>query len=337
MKKIYYCIILMIALLFISACNKNASGEKKKTQFLTIATASTGGTYYPIGVGMGNLWSEKLYSEGIKASGQSSAGSIENIDLIKNDEAQLAIIQGLIGVQAYTGKESFKGEPYLELRAISMLWPNVEHFVLMDEKIKSGTIRDIKGTSFSVGPQASGTEQSTLVMMEGIDLTKDNIKSEYLGYDDTISAMRDGRLDGGSLGAGVPVSAITDMYASGVKASILEVTDEQLNKINEIYHTWYEFIIPKGTYPKQKEDIKTIAQPNFLAASKKLDENTVYLLTKTLYENLDFMYESHHSAKNMKLETALDGLPVPLHIGAYKYFKEVGLEIRDELIPPEAR
>ncbi|HAQ06265.1 MAG TPA: C4-dicarboxylate ABC transporter substrate-binding protein, partial [Bacillus bacterium] len=249
----------------------------------------------------------------------------------------LAILQGLIGAQAFAGKGNFEGNAYKDLRSLSMLWPNVEHFVLMNKKVKSGDISDIAANSFSVGPQASGTEQSTLVMMEALGLTKDDITPEYLGYDDTISAMRDGRLDGGSLPAGVPVAAITDMYASGVDASVLEVTDQQLEDINAIYNTWYRFEIPAGTYPKVDKVINTIAQPNFLAVSKELDEETVYTITKTLYENLDEMYKVHNSANNIKLETALDGLPAPLHVGAYKYFKEAGLEIPENLVPPEAK
>lgn len=344
MKRLALLGLIALVVAFSAACggssdSENGSGGgKSKPTFLTIATASTGGTYYPIGVGMGNLWSEKLADQGIKATGQSSAGSVENIDLLKKGEAQLAILQGLIGAQAYQGKGgSFEGNAYKDLRSISMLWPNVEHFVLMNNKIKTGTIEDIKGNSFSVGPQASGTEQSTIVMMEGIGLTKEDIKPEYLGYDDTISAMRDGRLDGGSLPAGIPVAAITDMYASGVNASVLEVTDEQLEAINNIFNTWYRFVIPAGTYPKQDKDIQTIAQPNFLAVSKELDEELVYTLTKTLYENLEEMHKVHDSAKHMSLETALDGLPAPLHAGAYKYFKEAGLEVPDHLIPPEAK
>lgn len=336
-KKGLLFVVLSFTVIMATACGGSSASGGKKNQFLTIATASTGGTYYPIGVGMGNLWSEKLKDKGIKATGQSSAGSVENIDLLKKGEAQLAILQGLIGAQAYSGKGNFDGNDYKDLRTISMLWPNVEHFVLMNDKIKSGNISDIEGNSFSVGPQASGTEQSTLVIMEALGLTKENITPEYLGYDDTISAMRDGRLDGGSLPAGVPVAAITDMYASGVDASVLEVTDEQLEEINSIFNTWYRFEIPAGTYPKVDEVINTIAQPNFLAVSKELDDDTVYTLTKTLYENLEDMYKVHNSAKNITLETALDGLPAPLHAGAYKYFKEAGLDIPDNLVPPEAK
>jgi TRAP transporter TAXI family solute receptor len=329
-------IVSILALLVLSACGGDQAGGAKK-QFVTIATASTGGTYYPMGVGMGNLWSEKLADQGINATGQSSAGSVENIDLLKNGEAQLAILQGLIGAQAYAGKGNFEGNAYEGLRSMSMLWPNVEHFVLMNDKVSTGTIADIEGASFSVGPQASGTEQSTLVIMESLNLTKEDITPEYLGYDDAVASMRDGRLEGASMPAGIPVAALTDAFASGVSATVLEVTDEQLEAVNNVYNTWYRYVIPAGTYPKVDKEINTIAQPNFMGVAADVDEQTVYQLTKALYENLEEMYEVHNSAKNITLETALDGLPAPLHAGAYKYFKEAGLDIPDHLIPPEAK
>ncbi|WP_107727516.1 TAXI family TRAP transporter solute-binding subunit [Desmospora activa] len=327
----FWLIPVLLAALILTSCSN------KEYQYFSIATASTGGTYYPIGVGMGNLWTEKLIDQGIRATGQSSAGSVENIDLLQKEEAQLAILQALIGDQAYNGTGIYDSRPYEDLRSMTMLWPNVEHFVLLNSRIKTGTIADIEGRSFSVGPKASGTEQSTLALMEGIGLTTADISPEHLGYDDTISAIRDGRLEGGSLPAGTPVTAITDMYASGVRADVLDVTDEQLEAINRQNNVFFRFEIPKRTYPRKTEDIQTIAQSNFLAVDKKLDEDMVYLLTKTLYENLDTMYEVHKSARAMSLENALEGISVPLHMGAYRYYKEQGLEIPAELIPPEVK
>lgn len=148
--------------------------------------------------------------------------------------------------------------------------------------------------------------------------------------------MRDGRLDGGSLPAGVPVSSIMDMAASGVKASVLDVTDEQLDSINSIFNTWFRFVIPAGTYTGIDKEINTIAQPNFLATTAEMDEELVYKLTKAIYENLDKVHQIHNSAKEIQLDSALNGLPTPLHIGAYKYFVEAGLDIPENLIPPEA-
>lgn len=328
-KGLWFVATMSIVVLIMAGCNF----EKKEVY--NIATASTGGTYYPIGVGMGQLWTEHYQDQNIKFNGQSSAGSVENIDLMKNGEAEMSILQNLISTQSYEGSGIYEGEPFEELRAIGMIWPNVEHFVLMNDAVESGDISDIEGNSFSVGPQASGTEQSTTTMMEGIGLDTNNITPEYLGYDDTISAMRDGRLDGGSLPAGTPVSAITDMYASGLDADILEVTDEQLEQINGVVNAWYSYTIEEGTYPRQTEDIQTIAQPNVLVATSEMDEEMVYNLTKILFENREFMIDVHNSAREMKIETALEGLNTPLHAGAYRYFEEQGIDINDNLIPDE--
>ncbi|CEI81674.1 C4-dicarboxylate ABC transporter substrate-binding protein [Oceanobacillus oncorhynchi subsp. incaldanensis] len=331
MKGKLFLFTVLIFTFVLSGCNF----EKK--EIYNIATATTGGTYYPIGVGMGQLWTEHYRDQNIKFNGQASAGSVENIDLLKNGEADFAILQGLISTQAAEGSGIYEGDQYEELRSVGMIWPNVEHFVLMEDFVASGDISDIAGRSFSVGPQASGTEQSTVTMMEGIELGKSDIRTEYLGYDDTISAMRDGRLNGGSLPAGVPVSAITDMYASGLNAAILEVTDEQMEDINDIVHTWYRYTIEAGSYPRQEKDIDTIAQPNILVTTSDMDEEMVYNLTKILFENREYMIGIHNSAREMQVETALEGLNTPLHAGAYRYFEEQGIEIEEHLKPEELR
>lgn len=126
------------------------------------------------------------------------------------------------------------------------------------------------------------------------------------------------------------------MFASGVNASVLEVTDDQLDSINDGQPVFFRYTIEEESYPRQLEPIETIAQSNILAVDKHLDDESVYRLTKILFENLETMYQVHNSAKAMSLETALDGVSVPLHIGAYTYFEEVGMDIPEELIPPEA-
>ncbi|MBW7984181.1 TAXI family TRAP transporter solute-binding subunit [Enterobacillus tribolii] len=324
--------MILVAVMAIAGKKTN----ENKT-FLSVATASTGGTYYPIGVGLANVWTHALKADNVQVTGQSSAGSVENIDLMQKDEAQLSILQSLMAVEAYEGVRNFAGRPYTDLRSISMLWPNVEHFVLMNGKAKNGTLDDIDGTRFSVGPQASGTEQSTLIILQGVDLSKAKIDPEYLGYGDTIAAMRDGRLDGGALPAGVPASAVTDMYASGVAARVLDVTDAQLEQINAVANSWFRFVIKPDTYPGQSKAINTIAQPNILTTTRFIDEKTIYTLTKTMFENLPDVHQVHSSAKYISLENALKGVSVPLHIGAYKYYREAGLTIPAYLIPPEAK
>lgn len=302
-----------------------------------LTTATTGGTYYPVGVGLGTLWTEKLRGDGIRIAATSSAGSGENIEMMRGKEAELAILQGLFGRSVYEGVGMYVDRSYTDLRAMTMLYPNTEHFVLMKNKATTGNVLDMTGTHFVLGTVGSGTERSTLEIMKGLGLSASDVRPEHVGYFGAVDLMRDGRVDGASLVAGPPVAAVTEAFAA-LNVVVLEFTDSQLESIQEnTAYPGFRFVIPAGTYPGQEEDINTIAQPNYLGLRADLDEEVVYILTKTLFENLDYMHSIHAITKFITLDSALSGLPVPLHPGSMRYFQEQGLEIPDHLIPPEAR
>jgi uncharacterized protein len=208
--------------------------------------------------------------------------------------------------------------------------------VIYQDRVKSGTITDIKGLRFSIGRAGSGTERSGLTIMNGVGLGRDDIQAEYLGYFESSNAMKDKRIAGANLCAGPPVAAVTDLFATpGMKVKILEFTDEQLTAINEkSAYPGYRYIVPANTYPGQTEAVRTIAQPNFLGIRADVDAEIVYKMTKTIYENLSYLYSIHQATKHMTLDSAISGLPAPLHPGALKYYKEVGIKIPDTLLPP---
>ncbi len=328
-------VILAVALFFFQG---SAAAAQKLTS-LIIATATTGGTYYPVGVAMATLWTTKLRREGIRVSPMSTAGSGENIPMLKGEEVELAILQGLFGAMAFRGIGIYEGKPYTDLRTIAMLWPNTEHFVLVKDKVKTGTVADIEGVRFSIGRAGSGTERSGLFIMKGIGLTVKDVKPEYLGYFESASAMKDGKIEGANLVAGEPVAAVTDLFsAPGMEVAILEFTDEQIKSIVEkTPYPGFRYIIPANTYRGQTEPVRTMAQPNFLGVRADVDEEVVYLLTKTIFENLDYLVKAHKATRFIKMETALSGLPGPLHPGALRYYRERGHEIPKHLIPPEAK
>ena len=306
---------------------------------MVLATATTGGTYYPVGVALSTLWSIKLRKDKpvIKVNPITSAGSGENINMLRGKEVEMAILQGLFGKMAWNGTDIYKGKPMKELRSITLLWPNVEHFVIYQDKVKTGTITDIKGLKFSIGRAGSGTERSGLTIMSGVGMGRDDVKGEYLGYFESSKAMKDKRIQGANLCAGPPVAAVTELFATpGMKVKILEFTDKQLKAINsKTAYPGFKYLIPANTYPGQKKQINTIAQPNFLGIRADVDADLVYKLTKTIYENLPYLYAIHKATKFMKLELATSGLPCPLHPGALKYYREIGgVMIPDSLIPP---
>ncbi|MDF1590642.1 MAG: TAXI family TRAP transporter solute-binding subunit [Desulfobacterales bacterium] len=316
-----------------------AGDAKAAQQNLIIATATTGGTYYPVGVALGTLISIKLASKHkITATAINSAGSGENVQMLKNKEAQLAILQGIFGAMAYKGKALYEGKPMKDFQTITMLWQNIEHFIILKKYAKSGDLSDLKGfgQKFSIGQRGSGTEGSGKTILSGVGIECEvDFTCEYLGYNPSAQAMMDGRISGANIPGGVPVAAVTQLFAQmgDNKVKVLDVTDEQIDLIYKAYPLWSRYVIPKGTYPGQKSDINTIAQPNVLAVIPEVPEDTIYLITKTIYENLPFLHNIHKATKAMKIEKALSGLPAPLHPGAVKYYKEIGLKIPDHLMP----
>jgi len=304
-----------------------------------LATASTGGTYYPVGVAISTLIKVKLQPTlGIGMSAISSAGSGENIKLMNDGEVQFSILQGLYGAWAWNGTGDYAtAGPQRDLRAVTMLWQNVEHFTVLKRFAKTGTAADLvamKGQNMAMGPRNSGTlgSNKTLLGGLGVDIEKD-YSLAYAGYGPSADALQNGQVAGMSTPAGAPVSAVTRTLATmGNDAVVLDFTDEQMVAADSGMNLWTRYVIPAGTYPGQTKDINTVAQPNFLAVHKNVDEDAVYQITKTIYENLPFLNAIHSATRDMAIEQALAGLPMPLHPGALKYFREVGLDIPARLI-----
>ncbi len=325
-------VVFLSILMFIATFGVSKSFAVKN---YIIATATPGGTYYPVGVAIATLINMKLAKKGITATAITSAGSGENVRLLKDKEADFAILQGLFGSMAYNGKGVYK-KPQKFFYSVTALWQNVEHFSLLSKYAKTGNIMDLKGLNerFSIGKRGSGTEGSgkTILSALGIKVGGD-IKPVYLGYNASIDAMIDGRITGANTPAGPPVAAIIRLFARlGDKATVLNFTDAQLKKIDSSYDVWFRYVIKAGTYPGQKEPIYTIAQPNFLAVRKGIPAKDVNLIVKTIYENLPFLHNIHKATYAIKLENAIKGLPVPLDPGAAKYYKDRGLKIPAKLM-----
>ena len=312
----------------------NAADENK----YVIATASTGGTYYPVGVGIATIASIKLAKDHKTTfSAITSAGSNENIDMLGKGEVNFALLQGLFGSMAWQGKDEYEGKPQKNLRSITMLWENIEQITIKSKYAKTGNIKDMKnlyGERFSMSDRSSGSRISTETIFSslGIDYTK--LDQQYLGYSPSSTALQDGKVDGMTTPSGVPTSAVTNAFASigNDDIRVLDFTAEDLKAINDNYPVWNPYTIKAGTYPGQDKDINTISQPNLLVVTKDTPEETVYLLTKTIYENLPFLNTVHKATLDMSVQKAIAGLPMPLHKGAAKYYKEQGIKIPDALI-----
>jgi hypothetical protein len=304
-----------------------------------LTTASTGGTYYPVGVALATLVKVKLEpTQKIGMSAISSAGSGENIRLMRENEAQFGILQGLFGYYAATGTGPIaEVGPQENLRSVSMLWQNVEHFVLSSDVAPTGTLADmvaLKGEAMAFGAQNSGTIGSNEMILSGFGL---DINTDYElvfgGYGPAAEALQNGQVKGLSAPGGVPVGAISQLMASaGDSVTLLSLTEEEMKMADSDRGLWTPYTIPAGSYPGQDTDVQTVAQPNFLATNADIPEEHVYQITKAIYENLPFLQAIHPATELMSIENAIEGLPLPLHPGALRYYQEIGVDIPERLI-----
>jgi TRAP transporter TAXI family solute receptor len=327
--------ILLSLLLIGSACTENLATSRP----YILTTATTGGTYYPVGVALATISKAQLYdTEGISLSAISSAGSMENIKLLRDNQAQFAILQGIFVPWAWNGEGPIS-RPQPWLRTITALWQNTDHFVLTKELAKTGTISDIAsldGERFVIGARNSGAERSGSHILDALDIDFRNTTTlAYMGYGATANAIQDGTIAGMNVPAGVPVTAITRAFAMvGEDLTLLQFTDEQLAEVNSVYPLWIRYNIPGGTYPNLPDPIRSISHPNVLAVRDDIPEEAVYQITRAIFENLAALHEIHKATKEVSLDGALEGLGAPLHPGAIRYYREKGIDIPPSLVPP---
>lgn len=308
-----------------------------------IATASVGGTFYPMGVAMATLFSAE--AEGVApilASAISSSGSAENIRMLELDEAQLAIVQSLFASLAWEGEGLYAGRPVRSLRGVGMLWSNVEQIVVRrreddgDETAVTALLARREGARLSLGPRWSGAEISGRTILGALGYGPDTYFDVVnLSYGPSADALQNRRIDGMFLAGGVPTAAVTQALVGLGEdgATLLTFSDEELARLRARYPVWDRFWIPAGTYPGQVEPHPVIAQANILITAEGAEEEVIYEVTKRLWENLAYLQRQHAAAREMTVERALKGMALPLHPGAMRYYREAGFEVPAELFP----
>lgn len=328
-------IILFISVLALSGCSDELAANRP----YILTTATTGGAYYPIGVAIATITKSQLTPEhGISLSAISSAGSLENIKLLRDNQAQFALLQGPFAAWAWNGEGPIR-RPQEHLRSVAAVWQNVEHFVLLSRLVTDGTLADIDrldGQRFVLGARNSGAEQTGRYILDALGIDYENRMSfAWMGYGSAANAIQDNNVVGMNVPAGAPVSSITQVFAQMAdRVQLLNFTQEQLDAINRRYPLWDWYEFPPGTYPNQTTLVRSIASPNVLAVRADVPEEVVYQITRTIWENLGALQDIHAATRDMKLELAVRGLGAPLHPGAVRYYREQGLEIPDHLILP---
>ncbi|WP_226626212.1 TAXI family TRAP transporter solute-binding subunit [Alloyangia pacifica] len=311
------------------------------TRDYLVATAGTGGSFYPVGVGIATLVKLKLGTREenkINLSALTSQGSYDNVNILSDGRAQFGIIQSLMTDFGYHGTNDFDGSPRDNLRAVSALMFNTNQFITFNDKAPTGTISDIlglEGQKVVLGAKNSGglLEYRMFIQKLGAPKGEGFFDESYMGFRQRAEALINGNLDGINLTSGVPNSSVTlAMSSLQGKVKLLGFSDEELAKVTD-GTVWGPYTIPAGTYPGQDETVQTVAQPNLLVSTADVPEDVVYDITKAMYENLPFLQSVHGSLKDMTPENAMKGVTIPLHPGAVRYYEEMGLTIPDHLLP----
>ena len=290
-------------------------------QFINVLTGGTSGVYYPLGVALSQIYGKALPSA--KTAVQATKASAENLNLLQAGRGEAALTLGDSLSDAWKGDEEagFK-TPLKKLRGIAAMYPNYIHLVASaDSGIKS--LADLKGKRVAVGAPKSGTELNTRAILKGAGMSyKDLGKVEYLPFGESVELMKNRQLDATLISAGLGVAAVRDL-ATAVKIVIVPIGAEVIAKIGD--PAYQPANIPANTYTGQTEAAATVIIPNFLVTHEGVPTDTVYTMTKSMFENLDQMVAAHAAAKAIKRDNATQGMPVPLHAGAEKYYREVGL------------
>ncbi|MBP8784244.1 MAG: TAXI family TRAP transporter solute-binding subunit [Synergistaceae bacterium] len=288
--------------------------------FINIGTGSTGGTYYPVGAAMAKIWNKTV--PGMKANAQSTGGTAQNIQLIGTGEAELGFTDGLYYF-AYNGKQSFEGNPQKHLRGMVPLYPEPIHLMVASgSNIKS--IKDLKGKRVGIGAVGSGIEYTAraLLKIAGIDPDKD-IRAENLGMGDTAGALADKNIDAGFMMGAIGSSAMVEVTTIGT-GKLLPLEADLVKKLNAQLPYYTPFTIPANSYKGQTTALPVAATWNILSISEKVDAAAVYKMTKALFDNKkDLVNVSANMAFMNPKEVKV--ILIPLHPGAEKYFKEIGV------------
>lgn len=292
----------------------------RSAEFINVLTGGTSGVYYPLGVALSKIYAEKIPDT--RPSVQATKASVENLNLLQQGKGEIAFALGDSVKLAWDGdtEAGFKGK-LDKLRGITAIYPNYIQIVASKESgIK--TLADLKGKRLSVGAPKSGTELNARAILEAAGLSYNDLgKVEYLPFAESVELMKNRQLDATLQSAGLGVASIRDLAAS-VDITVVEIPAEVVEKVGAPYIAG---TIPAGTYNGQDADVQTAAVVNFLVTRADVSDDLAYAMTKTIYENLDQLAAAHSAAKAIKLEDALSGMPVPLHPGAERFFKEKGL------------
>ena len=311
------------ALAFLGAGSPAATANDVQ---LSVLTGGTGGVYYPLGGGLANVLTKSLPNT--QATAEVTGGSVDNLKAVGAGSADVGFSMTDAGLDALNGQGKFSSK--LPVRTLAVIYPNIMHVVTVEG---SGItkVADMKGKRISTGSPGSATEVMALRVIEaaGLDPDKDMTRAR-LGASESVSAQKDGKIDGFFWVGGLPTAAVTDLGATpNVKMKLID-HDELVEKMNAKYGKLYSStVIPKTVYPGMTADNKATSVWNVLVVNPTMSDQLAYDITKTIFEKREDLIAVHKEAANIKLEnqSVVNAAGIPFHPGSLKYFAEKGIKV----------
>lgn len=315
MKRIFLVLLVLAMMLSLVACG----GSKT----MTMGTGSPTGTYYAYGGIIGQYITNNA---GINVNAVSTGGSKDNIQGIDVGDYQLGTVQSDVMHYAWNGTRSFEEDGKVEtFRTVAGLYAEAVQLVTVNPDIKS--VADLKDKKVSIGAPGSGVFFNAMDVLAAAGLSEKDIKPQYQNFDESADALKDGKIDAAFIVAGAPTPAITELSMTNDNVRIVPIDGdiaEKLMKDNTFYSVYK---IPAETYKNQTEEITTVTVKATLIVSAHASEDDVYNLTAAIFDNIEAIAKEHAKGAELSLENATDGLTVPFHAGAAKYFKEKNIDV----------
>jgi len=308
--------------------------KARKTRFVTIGTGGVTGIYYPTGGAISRMVNKKFDEYRIKATVESTSGSVFNINAVLNGDLEFGVVQSDRQYQAYNGlAEWSESGRQTDLRSAFSVHPE-SITVIASEKSCIRKIKDLKGKRVNLGNPGSGQLQNSKDVLKAVGLTKVDISAEYVKAVEAPGLLQDERIDGFFYTVGHPNGNIKEATSGRIKVFIVPIKGPDIDKMLKRYPYYAKSTIPHSFYPSalNTKDIETVGVKATFVTSKNVDEDIVYAVTKEVFENFEDFKSLHPAYQVLTKENMLEGLSAPIHKGDLKYYKEVGL---DKYIDPK--
>ncbi len=312
--------VLGIALLCVSLLFLGCQGKAAAPTFVNIATGGTAGTYFPLGGALAEIWNSNI--KGMNATAQSTGASVANINLLRDGKNEVIMVQNDICYYAVNGLEMFKDKAFADIRGLVTLYNETCQVVTLAGKGING-IADLKGKRVAVGAAGSGAEANARQILEAAGLTYNDLTAQYLSFAEAANNLKDGNIDAAFLTAGHPTAAIQDIAASR-KVALLSISPQIISALTAKYPYYTPVTIPAGTYTGVDAPISTVAVKAMLAVKADLDAKVAYEMVKAMYANTERLKAAHKVGTQITVDSGKAGMPLTLHPGSEKFFKEAG-------------